>query len=248
MNGSRPVSGRDLSSYLLLIKALGGASELNKYLDRVTPLLFNFMKKIIILMTTLIVSSICIYAQETSKEWRKKFINLSFTNVTLSQDNVQDLKSNYGAAFTLGKTYFLHKPISDMLRFGIDATWFDINYSNYKIEHITYWETDKYQYHQGEISLHVGPSITFEPVKKLAVHAYFQYAPTFAMLYTGESETFYGNYASLWVAGGNVSYKSIGLGIESRFGNINYKPLGSSDSDNIDSSLSGFRAYLTFKF
>lgn len=199
-------------------------------------------------MTTLIVSSICIYAQETSKEWRKKFINLSFTNVTLSQDNVQDLKSNYGAAFTLGKTYFLHKPISDMLRFGIDATWFDINYSNYKIEHITYWETDKYQYHQGEISLHVGPSITFEPVKKLAVHAYFQYAPTFAMLYTGESETFYGNYASLWVAGGNVSYKSIGLGIESRFGNINYKPLGSSDSDNIDSSLSGFRAYLTFKF
>lgn len=206
------------------------------------------MKKKIILFSVLVVSSICIYAQETSKEWRKKFINLSFTNATISQDNVQDLKSNYGVAFTVGRTFFLHKPIGDMLRFGIDATWFDINYSNYEIEHITYWETDKYQYHQGEISLHVGPSITFEPVKKLAVHAYFQYAPTFAMLYTGESETFYGNYASLWVAGGNVSYKSIGLGIESRFGNINYKPLGSSDSDNIDSSLSGFRAYLTFKF
>lgn len=188
------------------------------------------------------------YAQETNKEWRKKFINLNFTNSTISQDNVQDLKSNYGAAFTTGRTFFLHKPIGGMLRFGIDATWFDINYSNYEIEHITYWETDKYQYHQGEISLHVGPSITFEPVKRLAVHAYFQYAPTFAALYAEDSETFYGNYASLWIAGGNASYGAIGLGIEGRFGNTNYKPIGSSDSENIDCSLSGFRAYLTFKF
>lgn len=123
------------------------------------------MKKKIILFSVLVVSSICIYAQETNKEWRKKFINLSFTNATISQDNVQDLKSNYGVAFTVGRTFFLHKPIGDMLRFGIDATWFDINYSNYEIEHITYLETDKYQYHQGEISLHVGPSVTFEPIK-----------------------------------------------------------------------------------
>lgn len=206
------------------------------------------MKKINFIISILVISSLCINAQETNKEWRKKFINLSFTSATISQDNVQDLKSNYGAAFTIGRTYFLHKPIGDMLRFGIDATWFDINYSNYEIEHITYWETDKYQYHQGEISLHVGPSITFEPAKKLAVHAYFQYAPTFAMLYTGDSETTYGNYASLWVAGGNVSYGVIGLGLESRFGSTLYKPLGSSDKNNIKSNLSCFRAYLTFKF
>ena len=206
------------------------------------------MKKKIILFSVIVVFSTCIYAQEKSKEWRKKVINLSFTNATISQDNVQDLKSNYGAAFTVGRTYFLHKPIGDMLRFGIDATWFDINYSNYEIEHITYWETDKYQYHQGEISLHVGPSVTFEPIKKLAIHAYFQYAPTFAMLYTGDSETYYGNYASLRVAGGNVSYKAIGLGVESRFGTINYKSIGSSDSEDIDSSLSGFRVFINFKF
>lgn len=205
------------------------------------------MKKII-LIAALIVSSVYSYAQDTDKEWRRKFINLSFTNATMSQDNVQDLKSNYGAAFTVGRTFFLHKPIGDMLRFGIDATWFDINYTNYDIEHITFWETNKYQYHQGEVSMHVGPSITFEPIKKFAVHAYFQYAPTFAALYTGDSKTFYGNYASLWVAGGNISYSVIGLGIEGRFGKTNYKPFGSPDSDNINSSLSGFRAYITFKF
>lgn len=205
------------------------------------------MKKII-LLAALIVSSVCSYAQETDKEWRKKFINLSFTNATMSQDNVQDLKSNYGLAFTVGRTYYLHKPIGDMLRFGIDATWFDINYTNYDIEHITYWETNKYQYHQAEVSMHVGPSITFEPIKKFAIQAYLRYAPTFATLYTGNDKTFYGNYATLWVAGGSVSYGVIGLGIESRFGNTKYKPLGSSDSDNINSSLSGLRAYLTFKF
>lgn len=205
------------------------------------------MKKII-LLAALIVSSVCSYAQETDKEWCKKFINLSFTNATMSQDNVKDLKSNYGAAFTVGRTFFLHKPIGDMLRFGIDATWFDINYTNYDIEHITFKGSNKYQFHQGEVSMHVGPSVTFEPIKKFAVHAYMQYAPTFAAIYTGDNETFYGNYASLWVAGGNVSYGVIGLGIESRFGKTNYKPFESSETENINSSLSGFRAYLTFKF
>lgn len=199
-------------------------------------------------MAAFILSCISSFAQETDKEWRKKFINLSFTNATMSQDNVQDLKSNYGAAFTIGKTYFLHKPIGNMLRLGIDVTWFDINYTNYDIEHITFKGTNKYQYHQGEVSMHVGPSVTFEPIKKFAIHAYMQYAPTFAAIYTGDSEIFYGNYASLWVAGGNVSYGVIGLGIESRFGKTNYKPFGSSETENINSSLSGFRAYLAFKF
>lgn len=207
------------------------------------------MKRIsFILMAMLVVPSICLHAQEPSREWRKEFINLGFPNTTMSQDNVQDLKSNYGAAFTYGRTYFLHKPIGDILRFGIDANWIDLNYTVYDIKHITNWETQKYQYKQCEISLHVGPSITFEPVKKLAIHAYFQYAPSIASIYTGDTEKYYGNFASLWIAGGNISYGFIGLGIESRFGDTNYKPWGSSKSENINSSLSGFRAYLTFKY
>lgn len=205
------------------------------------------MKKTI-LIAAFIISGISSLAQETDKEWRKKFINLSFTNATLSQDNAQDLKSNYGTAFTIGKTYFLHKAIGDMLRFGIDATWLDINYTNYDIVHITYWDTKKYQHHQGEVSMHVGPSVTFEPLRKFAFHAYIQYAPTFAVIYTGNNETFYGNYASMWVTGGNVSYGVIGLGIESRFGKLSYKPFKSKGTETFNASLAGFRAYFTFKF
>lgn len=205
------------------------------------------MKKLF-LIATFIVSYISSFAQEKDNEWRKKFINLSFTNATLSQDNTHDLKSNYGVAFTVGRTYFLHKPIGNMLRFSIDATWFDINYTNYDIEHITHWGTNKYQYHQGEVSMHVGPSVTFEPFKRFTLHAYFQYAPTFAVIYTENDDLFYGNYASMWVTGGNVSYGFIGLGIESRFGNLSYKPFKSADSENFNACLSSFRAYLTFKF
>lgn len=185
---------------------------------------------------------------QNEREWRKKFINISFTNATMSQDDMIDLKSNYGVAFTAGRTYYLHEPIGDVLRLGVDATWLDLNYTNYDIEHITYWETNKYQIHQCEFSMHIGLSITFEPIKKFAVQAYFRYAPTFAVLYTGNTETFYGNYSSFRIAGGNVSYGAVGLGVEKRFGSVNYKPLGSSGNDNIDSKLSGFRAYLTFKF
>lgn len=45
-----------------------------------------------------------------------------------------DLKSNYGASFTTGRTFYLHKPIGGFLRFGIDVTWFDLNYTNADFE------------------------------------------------------------------------------------------------------------------
>lgn len=71
------------------------------------------------------------------EKWRKKYVNFSFTNMKMKQDGVSDLKSNYGAAFTVGRTFYLHylhqKPIASMIRFGVDATWFDLNYANYKI-------------------------------------------------------------------------------------------------------------------
>lgn len=202
----------------------------------------------------------CVYAQgktekgstpsDSGREWRKQYVDFVFSKAKISQDGEPDLQSKFGAAFNFGNTFFLHKPIGGMLRFGFDVTWLDLNYDNYDIEHIANNGVDKYQYHQGEVSMHIGPSVTIEPVKKLAVHAYFHYLPTFAMLYRGESEIFYGNYASLWVAGGNVSFGAVGLGLESRFGTTNYKPIIgiSSHEDTFKSSLSGFRAYLTLKF
>ena len=162
-----------------------------------------------------------------------------------------DLESNYGVSFSVGRTFYLHnRPIGGILRFGLDATWFDINYTNYKIKHITYLGTDNYQYHQGEASVHIGPSMTINPVGKLNLHGYFKYAPSFSMLYA--QGALYGNYATFFVGGVSISYGTIGLGIESRFGNSKYKEFSSDEEGGITigdkTKYNGFRVYLMFNF
>ena len=67
---------------------------------------------------------------------RNKFTNIGFSYSKLKQEGMPELKSDIGVNFTKGTTYFLHKPIAHRLRFGIDAVWTDINYSNYKVTYI----------------------------------------------------------------------------------------------------------------
>ena len=210
-------------------------------------------KQKISLFILLLFISMAGYSQNSDDTGRRrnKYINISFASSTMEQDNFPKLKSNYGVGFTVGKTFYLHKqPIANCLRFGIDATWFDINYTNYKIEHITYWGTDKYDYHQGDVSMHVGPSLTITPVKNLNIVGYFRYAPTFSGLYANDE--FSGNYASMFVGGASLSYGVIGLGIESRFGNCKYNAFSfeedAEDADKIKTTFSGFRAYISFRF
>ena len=159
---------------------------------------------------------------------------------------------NYGASFTVGKTFYLHKPIGEILRFGIDATWVHLNYTNYKVKHITYWGTDNYQYDQIEVAMHVGPSITVKPADKLYIHGYFRYAPSVSVL--SAYETLYGNYATFFVGGASISYGVIGLGMECRFGDCKCNEFGDSTEDGAESSsvnktkYNGWKAYLTFRF
>lgn len=222
------------------------------------------MKKLLFILLAVLLTTQTM-AQESSL--RKKYVNLSFSNIKMTQDDSPTLKSNYGAALTVGKTFFVHKkPIANMIRFGIDATWIDINYSNYKVEY-RYMEHGRYDsefssFHQAEIGMQVGPSITVNPICKLNIHGYFRYTPTFSALYDGD--TFRGGYASYFVGGGAVSYGVIGLGIEARFGECKYKTFGgmgsggeseyniTSDSESTiatsKSKFSGMRVYITFRF
>lgn len=203
------------------------------------------------LLILLFLSSFCVYGQFDNGYWKKKYLNIGFSNTTLKQDETPDLKSNYGASLNVGKTFYLHKkPIGNILKFGIDATWFDLTYTNYDIKHITYWETDEYQYHQGEFSMHIGPSVTINPVGKMLIHGYFRYAPTFSALYA--DDVVYGNYATFFVAGASLSYGAIGLGFENRFGDSKYKEIWSNNDRESETKIfpqyNGWRAFITFKF
>lgn len=211
----------------------------------------KYIFKSALLILLLLGTSSLAFADKDPDRLRKKYINLSFTNSTLSLPDVPTLKSNYGAAFTAGRTFFLHKrPLAGMLHFGIDATWFDLNYVNYKIMRVGKYSSDIYSYNQGEVAMHVGPSLTVTPVTRLHIHAYFRYAPTLSVLYTDEG--LYGNYATFFVGGGSVAYGAVGLGFEGRFGRCNYNELVFAGQDGLSSlpgtAFGGWRAYINFRF
>lgn len=187
----------------------------------------------------------------------RKYVNFGFSMPELRIPDLPVVKSNYGASFTVGRTYFMHRrPIAGMLRFGLDATWLDINYANYTFEfHEEEYEPESMNLHQAELAMQVGPSISINPVGKLNIHTYFRYAPTFSGLYGGNE--FLSNYATVFVGGGAVSYGKIGLGVEARFGDCRYKNLfggGEEESDGEASggvqktAFSGLRVYLSIRF
>lgn len=156
------------------------------------------------------------------KKRRPKYVNLGYVyqqDMTLESGEV--IKPKFGATINRGRTYYFHKkPIARFLNIGIDATWIDVNYAMYKPD-ITGTTL-----HQAEIAMQVGPSITLTPAKRLQLHLYGRFAPTFALRYDTGIDGEWGvggNYASMFVAGGNLSFGFFGIGAEYRKGNVKYK-------------------------
>lgn len=200
----------------------------------------------------LLLFPICAYGQTNDKCWKKKYLNIGFVNTTLEQEGVPKLKSNYGASFTVGRTFYLHKkPVAKILKFGIDATWFDLNYTNYDVTHITYRDTYKFQIHEGEVGMQLGPSLTINPISKMNIHVYFRYAPSFSCFYADDE--FQGDFSNIIISGSSVSYGVIGLGIEWRHGSNKFEPFINTkdladDVGKVSMSTNGLRAYLRFNF
>ena len=184
---------------------------------------------------------------------RNHYINLNYVQTKIDQSpRWPEIKSEWGAGFTVGQTFYLHKkPIGGFMKFGIDATWFDINYTNHNIPGSKQEKKDKEEVlHEAEVSMGVGPSLTFTPVKELNIHGYFRYAPTCSALYAGDDISV--NYASMFVGGASLSFGVIGVGIESRWGDAKHYPIElegiNDDGDRLKTKFNGMRAYVTFRF
>ncbi len=197
------------------------------------------MKKTLLVILA-VLCGLSAMAQEVKeiKTRRPKYVNLGYVlqqDVTLETGEV--LKPEFGATLNRGRTFYLHKkPIAKFLSFGIDATWIDLNYAMYKPQKfMTYNETSL---HQAEIAMQVGPSITLTPVKRLQLHLYGRFAPTFALRYVDKKVG--GNYASMFVAGGNLSFGFFGIGCEYRKGpKMNYKEFGGGKLGDLLGNLGG---------
>ena len=232
----------------------------------------NTMKKILaLLLAVAMIAAFCACAQQsadtapaastdTAAETTTDTAAETPAAETTTDTAAETPAASDGALIKVGRTFYLHKkPIAGLIRFGLDATWFDLNYTNYKLEYR--WE-DNYDeeeepetsnFHQAEIGMQVGPSVTVNPVGKLNVNAYFRFAPSFSALY--DDDTLLGNYASYFVTGGGISYGVIGLGVESRWGSCKFKSFGSGDSEEDEqepapgkSKFNGMRVYLSFRF
>jgi len=219
------------------------------------------MRFFLLLAAIAVLTAPRLYAQE-ERMFRQKFTNLSFTaqKLDLESSYVNDkINSKYGAAITTGRTYYVHKaPLLGMVRFAIDAAFLDLNYAHYSAETSVPHYYDSYEYgtvedvkfHQAEIGVQVGPSVTVNPISKLNVQAYFRFSPTYAALYDDFAGEIYGTYASFFVCGGAVSFGGIGLGVESRWGTPKYGALGFDDFKAGDDKFktTATRVFLTLRF
>ncbi len=204
------------------------------------------------------------FCREECGEPRGRFTNIAFVYSKMSQGEMPKIHSDIGVAFTKGNTYYLHKPIAGMLRFGIDAVWTDISYANYKVNQYTPsysspsgFDLYDYSIHQVDLGLQAGLSATVNLFRRFQASAYFRYNPCLQVL-SNDGEVQPG-FANMFVGGVSVSYSFIGLGIESRFGRCKAKTYfnpddidenwsGFSGSDKVTTKLSGIRAYLSIRF
>ena len=183
--------------------------------------------------------------ERCTKVWkRSKYFNFYYgkDQLDIRSDEPMKFDADIHAGFGVGKTFYLHKkPLAKIIKFGLDWTYFQIDYTKYSytdsysdyipgsgepgdsplypgysLGYNDYYADEKIDMHKAEIGMQFGPSITINPVNYLKVNAYFRYAPTASIFYNGDEVS--AAYGSYFVSGFAVSYKVISLGMEGRWG------------------------------
>ncbi len=202
---------------------------------------------------------------------RAKYFNIGYVSQKLINKDydVPALKNDFGVSLSWGKTFYLHKkPLFGMLKFGLDWSWIDLNYSQYTTTEYDEGSDptggmllDTYDIgnHQLEYGMQFGPSVTINPVQDLKISLYFRVTPSYSMMFV-DSE-FNSNYATFLNFGGAIAWKVISVGVEGRWGSAKYKGIAIDeiDFDNEEFPLStsstktklktsSIRFYIGFRF
>ena len=178
-------------------------------------------------------------------------IGYSFAQTKLEGANVEDGK--FGIFAQKGTNYRVGPVIADVLRFGIDAVWFDLNFNSYKspstaegnwtapiVPDPDYsYDDDENQFNIGRMAatagMGLGPSVTVAPFARfdnknlrcLRASLYFHYVPSagaYIMSEDGDAE-FSWAFCNMFEFGGMVTWKWISLGVEGHFGSGKFKHL-----------------------
>lgn len=177
---------------------------------------------------------------------RAKYFNIGYIagqSLTPNESGYDGLKweSQFGASLNWGRTYYLHKkPLLGMIKFGIDWSWLDLNYTKYSMPEYTFGDDmndgsydedydEGFGSHQVDIGMRVGPSVTVNPIDHLKISTYFHFIPSYSLIMLDEE--FNHGYVSYFTVGGAVAYKCISLGIEGRWGKAKYNNLSFDEDD-----------------
>jgi hypothetical protein len=195
---------------------------------------------------------------EMDRIWRRRssYFNLAYVsqNTTTNIDELASMHSDWGAALSWGKTFYLHRrPVGRVLKFGLDWTWLDLNGAcfNQPLTSIFDGAYDETLY-QLDAGMQLGPSITVNPVHHLKISTYFRVTPSYSAVYAVENELFMGRYATYYNVGATVAWRVLSLGVEYRTGKATYDDLGELSEWmpglEIDVDTSSWRFYLGFRF
>lgn len=208
------------------------------------------------------------------------FLNISYNKTKLSSDEfpigggnvaTNEFKNSLGVGIQWGKTFNFHrKPLGNVLFLGLDYTWTDVNFNQYKVadptpNFNTDYEIKPMPWHHKKMSIDygmsVGPSLTlypFTPLRKNAsdnirLQGYFHlgYKAEVFMIKNVSDKTQYAWGHGLYTAfGGNLSYNFFGIGVEVRNDNsINVKHVEKEyGSQKMKFKEQTTRIYLQFRF
>lgn len=222
------------------------------------------MKKVLFLLTCF---SLAYFTAHAQSKPGKKYLNIGYVSQHLKAvddpDGEAKIKSKFGTSLSSGRTFFLNQePIAKVLYFGIDWTYLDLNYAQFKQSETysfdngngeTITETDNYITHKGEVGMQVGPSVHVGLTDGFSLSGHVRYAPSYSLLYADEE--FSGGFGNFFTSGLTANYGAFGLGFETRWGsskhsfNVDIEELEEQEVTVKEKiKLSGSRVFLAFRF
>lgn len=177
-----------------------------------------------------------------SKTIFSSYVSVGYSGMDMKLPGIGTLKSYYGVMFNIGHTYFFDEDAM----IGLDVSWLDLNYNNYKLNFIEGDLVESVDYHKGDVSLQAGPLFRFSLIGNLDLKLYAKYAPSYTFLY--DENDFYSSFVSYFTFGAKLTYKHFGIGFEYRTGEGEFNGLVDEDAKDVKTEHRGWNVSMNFDF
>ena len=167
-----------------------------------------------------------VFAQEDTERItpKRNYVNLAYVHQknTFNRGALppESLKSWFGVAAELGVTYFINEknPASDMLYFGIDLSYLDMQFNSFKVEDTAVGLDKRDRYTNFlNLGIQLGPSLTIMPRERFSANLFVHYAPSVAFYALPSYDYIYYGYAGYITLGAKVTFRYVSLGVETRY-------------------------------